>query len=229
MENTDYLAFRAVAEGGWLRGKEILDVGCGGGRSSRFLKELGNEVTGIDVNPGMIELARKHDSGGRYFEVEAGASGLPFADESFDAIFSSWVLLEEARPERIVSLMRECCRILRAGGVGVIVTNTESFYGGEWLSCRVDFQENKGPLRSGQEVRAMLMPEGISVSDFFWSDEDYRDFFASAGLTVVAHDLPLGRVDEPLSWRDEVHTAPFSVYRVGKGIPAEGEEEQVTR
>ena len=44
---------------GDLRGKAILDVGCGEGEDSILLASLGARVTGLDVSPGAIELARK--------------------------------------------------------------------------------------------------------------------------------------------------------------------------
>jgi 2-polyprenyl-3-methyl-5-hydroxy-6-metoxy-1,4-benzoquinol methylase len=41
------------------RGKRILDVGCGDGENSVLLAKLGARVTGLDVSPGAIEMARR--------------------------------------------------------------------------------------------------------------------------------------------------------------------------
>ena len=43
-----------------LSGRRVLDVGCGGGLLSESLARAGAEVTGIDLAPGMIEVARLH-------------------------------------------------------------------------------------------------------------------------------------------------------------------------
>jgi 2-polyprenyl-6-hydroxyphenyl methylase / 3-demethylubiquinone-9 3-methyltransferase len=43
-----------------LAGRRILDVGCGGGLLSEGLARAGAEVTGIDLAPGMVEVARLH-------------------------------------------------------------------------------------------------------------------------------------------------------------------------
>jgi 2-polyprenyl-3-methyl-5-hydroxy-6-metoxy-1,4-benzoquinol methylase len=44
---------------GDLRGRSVLDVGCGEGRSSALLAKLGATVMGIDISPGSIEVARR--------------------------------------------------------------------------------------------------------------------------------------------------------------------------
>src|SRR6266481_763873 len=44
---------------GDLRGKNILDVGCGEGEDAMILAMLGAQVTGLDVSPGAIALARQ--------------------------------------------------------------------------------------------------------------------------------------------------------------------------
>ncbi len=43
-----------------LAGRRVLDVGCGGGLLTESLARAGAEVTGIDLAPGMIEVARLH-------------------------------------------------------------------------------------------------------------------------------------------------------------------------
>ena len=98
-------------------------------------------------------------------------------------------------------------------GVAFVVTNTPDFYAGHWVSCDVNFPENEAPLRSGQPVRARLMPEGVIVNDTFWSDEDYRDTFAKTGLTVVGAQRPLADADET-GWLDESRMAPYVVYEL---------------
>src|ERR1700759_173831 len=51
---------RFVAERAKLAGARVLDVGCGGGLLCEALASAGAQVTGIDLAPGMIEVARLH-------------------------------------------------------------------------------------------------------------------------------------------------------------------------
>src|SRR5262245_61895921 len=51
---------RFVAERARLSGAKVLDVGCGGGLLCEAMARAGATVTGIDLAPGMIEVARLH-------------------------------------------------------------------------------------------------------------------------------------------------------------------------
>jgi len=64
--------------------RQVLDLGCGSGEHTRFLKSLGCDVTGVDASPSQLEAARTADPGGRYVQaslmelgstIEAGQGG----------------------------------------------------------------------------------------------------------------------------------------------------------
>ena len=54
--------------------RRMLDLGCGSGEHTRFLKAMGFEATGVDASPSQLEAARSADPGGRY--VQAGLTDL---------------------------------------------------------------------------------------------------------------------------------------------------------
>jgi SAM-dependent methyltransferase len=60
--NTYYLAYRDLPEiiSTHVTGNRAIDFGCGTGRSARFLKQLGFNVTGIDISADMLANARKN-------------------------------------------------------------------------------------------------------------------------------------------------------------------------
>jgi SAM-dependent methyltransferase len=211
MNNTDYLAFRCIEDMDILKGMHVLDLGCGSGRSTRFLWELGNTAVGIDTNETMINAAIEQDTDGTYLHVNKNES-LPFGDKTFDAMFSSWMILEMGSGDDIVRLLKECNRLLKPNSIAIIITNTPEFYQGKWLSCNVDHPQNKPPLRSGQQVRVTLLPEEIELYDYFWSDADYQGFFHEAGFLLVSTHHPLGRHGDPYPWMDELRVAPYVIY-----------------
>jgi SAM-dependent methyltransferase len=98
-----------------LAGKDVLEVGCGTGVHARLLAEAGANVTAIDLTPTAVELTRRRlELHGLAADVrEADAQELPFADASFDFVWSWGVVHHSADTERVLA---EIARVLRPGG-----------------------------------------------------------------------------------------------------------------
>jgi SAM-dependent methyltransferase len=92
-------------------GRATLDLGCGEGRFARALAADGHRMTGVDVAPELVQLARRADPGGAY-EV-ADAEALPFADGVFDLVVAFNVLSCVGNLE---PALVEAARVLAAGG-----------------------------------------------------------------------------------------------------------------
>lgn len=91
--------------------KKVLDLGCGTGALSYVLQELGLEVTGVDPSSGMLIQARKKLKGTpvELVKIHPGKK-MPFKDNSFDLVISSYVIHGLKAKER-EELYRELCRI----------------------------------------------------------------------------------------------------------------------
>jgi 2-polyprenyl-6-hydroxyphenyl methylase/3-demethylubiquinone-9 3-methyltransferase len=122
--NRPRLAFYldALAE---LRGRLVLDAGCGGGLVARTLTEAGAEVVGIDRSHGSLRVARRATGPaplrrgsppappGRFHPVRGQLERLPFADGAFDAVVAADVL--EHVPD-LPAAVGEIARVLAPGG-----------------------------------------------------------------------------------------------------------------
>ncbi|MFH0820815.1 MAG: class I SAM-dependent methyltransferase [Candidatus Peregrinibacteria bacterium] len=98
------------------KSKNVLDAGAGTGRLSLKLMNEGAHVTALDVSPDMLtRLKRKCPSA---TIVEGDVEAMPFADESFDMVFSSLTLVHL---KKIEPFLDECYRVLSDGGTAVIV------------------------------------------------------------------------------------------------------------
>jgi SAM-dependent methyltransferase len=96
---------------GDVGGRRVLDVGCGGGQTTRWLAERGADVVGFDLSAEQLRLARAM-GGARV--VRADAEALPFADGTFDLACSAYGALPFVADSARV--MREVARVLRPGG-----------------------------------------------------------------------------------------------------------------
>lgn len=91
-------------------GARVLDAGCGSGRLLDELVRYGWRVSGLDMNPDSVEIAR----GRGHEDVHQGVvESLPWEDETFDLI-TSLDVIEHTADDRVS--LRELRRVLRADG-----------------------------------------------------------------------------------------------------------------
>ncbi len=104
-------------------GGRVLDVGCGPGHlPNRLARDHGLEVTGLDLDPAMIERARANAERAVTAErhptfVAGGVAALPFPDASFDVVVSTLSMHHWADA---TTGLAEIGRVLRPGGRALI-------------------------------------------------------------------------------------------------------------
>tara|TARA_Y100000310_G_C20626590_1_gene786273 strand:+ start:753 stop:1418 length:666 start_codon:yes stop_codon:yes gene_type:complete len=98
----------------YFKGK-ILDLGCGGGRTTKYLSDAGYDVIGVDNAKKMVDKA-KENSPNTHFEV-GDACNLHFKDNSFEVVFFSFNGLDYVYPlKNRIAALKEICRVLKRGG-----------------------------------------------------------------------------------------------------------------
>ncbi len=101
-----------------MKGKRMLDVGCGWGRYAQCFVDLGLIYTGIDLSPRMIEIAQRSNLGLIFKEMSFRK--IDFPDESFEGLWSCCSLGFEPK-RNMQAVLREMSRILVPGGLLYIV------------------------------------------------------------------------------------------------------------
>src|SRR5690606_18713791 len=103
-----------------LRGKRILEVGAGTGRDSFYMSQDGATLVLLDYSMNSLKIIRKDlPADSPIAAVGGDAFGLPFPDETFDAIFHQG-LLEHFREPEARKLLEENVRVLKTGGLLVV-------------------------------------------------------------------------------------------------------------
>ena len=162
-----------LLEGSDIRNLRVLDVGCGLGAIDLLLVQShgAGHVTGIDLEPELIQKARARVAQAglspqiELIQVLPGA--LPFADASFDVVFSKDSLVQI--PDKS-ALFREVRRVLVPGG---------RFIASDWL------RGGRGPY--SPEMLEYFRLEGITYN--MASAEETRAALTHAGFSsVVMHD-----------------------------------------
>ena len=94
-------------------GGVVADLGCGPGRITAHLSDLGLDVFGVDLSPGMITVARASHPGLRF--VVGTITDLPIADASLAGAVA-WYSIIHTPPEHLPIVFAEFARVLAPGG-----------------------------------------------------------------------------------------------------------------
>ncbi len=98
---------------GDVAGLRVLDAGCGSGPLAEALRDRGADVSGFDLSPAMVDLARARLGEDTDLRVADLGAPLPYADDAFDLVVASLAL---HYVEDWASTLGELRRVLRPGG-----------------------------------------------------------------------------------------------------------------
>jgi ubiquinone/menaquinone biosynthesis C-methylase UbiE len=105
-------------------GEKIIDIACGQGFFSRELAKVGAVVTGIDVSPELIKIARERAAGLKIKFTAAPADKIPVASGEFDKAI---IILALQDIESLSGVIGETARVLKPGRELFIVINHPAF------------------------------------------------------------------------------------------------------
>jgi len=159
----------AIAMAALLDLGDVLDVGSGDGAAAAVFAPYCRSLTCVDNNPSRVEVAARRMQAYPHARAQAAdAHQLPFADASFDVVLVLHTLTYTEHPARA---LRECARVLRAGGKLVIL-------------CLDQHQHHAVTERHG-ELHAGFSPNAV------------RKLLTGAGLKVLTADIACREARKP--------------------------------
>ena len=121
-----------------LRGKKLLDAGCGTGWFSKAASERGALVTSMDLGENLLGKVKEKCNS---TTVVGSILDIPFPDNSFDVVISSEVIEHTVDPQRAISEMH---RVLKPGGLMVVTTPNKLWYFSVWIANALKLRPYQG-------------------------------------------------------------------------------------
>jgi SAM-dependent methyltransferase len=213
IDRTTYeIGFTAVADIlGNLAGKRYLDYGSGAGRSTAFLLSLGAEsVIGTDHNAAMIEVARaRHLPRAEFALIDTsradGFGRIPQPNEAFDGALCANVFVEIRTFEALMGACSEVARVLRPGGVFVVMSTNPAAFGHAFRNFSYTVPT---AFTGGATATCTITSDtgAFDVEDTYWDESDYVNAMHESGLVVTAVCYPTPA--EPDAWETAERTVP---------------------
>lgn len=147
---------------------KILDMGCGEGRFLRKFIDWGANpvnLSGIDINEGIIELARDLCAPGIDFTI-GGGDCMPYADQSFDIIINVGVLQCIMNNDLFGAVAQECMRVLRDDGIMITCNITENALPKFFAAALVDHMRGVGK----NDLETMFQGCAVNFENFPLND-----------------------------------------------------------
>lgn len=161
----------AIVDGVGIRpGDEVLDVACGTGNAAIRAALAGGTVTGLDLTPELFGAARRRaaEAQAEVRWIEGDAEALPFEDESFDVVISTFGVMFAPRHQVAAA---EMARVLRAGGrIGLATWTPDGTVGRLFLTVSAHLPPPPDiaspPIRWGVEahVEELFGRQGIELA-----------------------------------------------------------------
>ena len=186
--------FRSHFSADGLKKLHFLEMGCGAGANLAWLAEKGVMVSGVDISPTALKLARQRLSrlgvGDRIGELlESSVDQVPFEDGVCDGIVEACVFQHLAREER-KKTFREVGRLLKPGGIFV----------GYMLDVGHTVFQDKQSEQLKEDPGTLILTDGsskihltnIGLSHFFRREEilDLLGGFSTVDPLLTTYELP---------------------------------------
>lgn len=153
-----------------MRGKKVIDIGCGAGRDAVLFMKHNFDYIGIDASAGMLREARKRVRGGKFVKMDFYE--LKFSPSVFDGFWAAASILHIPK-SKVTKVLCNIRQILKPGGIG-------------FISLKEKRSLDEGVVRESRH-------DGIQRYFSFYRKGEFLRFLKAANFKVVkSHTLKEG-------------------------------------
>jgi len=174
------LSLRAYETAGLSNSSIMLGLGCNDEVYGMMLKEFfsfAGDIVGLDLNGEALSKAKSYNTGAYSIFINASATAMPFADETFSTVYANGVIPDI--PD-VFSALAEARRVIRPGGQFFCTVRTEKFRQGYVLArilTKIGFSWGGEYYKERMDKRCTAIHVSITY-------DDWVSFFDQAGFKI---------------------------------------------
>lgn len=186
--STDSVFPRILKLIGEVKNKRILDYGCGEGRLSRVLYNLGSNVCAFDISESMIKKARDKNNNRNIIYTSNSNSLDVFRNSYYDFVILFMVLIT-INENNLGQVIDRIYRILKKKGKAIFVnTNTDTLghrFEGFYSEIEEENRKEGNPYKT-----FILTSKGIlEVVDYYYSVTFLRELYLQFGFEIIHEEI----------------------------------------
>lgn len=211
---------------GDLKGKTVLDAGCGNGYLLKRMAKTAKKIFGVDLTEKFIELAKNRDNP-KNVEFSVGDIEKPrFSENTFDVVLCNMVIMDIEKPQVVI---KEIGRILKKKGLLVISLIHPCFENPPRTYSIFEEKDGK-KIRIGRVVQRyfdtglvidenQIVDKGELYQHYHYMISDYLNAFSRAKLYLEEASEPNGNEIFKITGFDQGmydHTPTFIIFKLRK-------------
>ncbi len=202
---------------GEIGGKRILDYGCGSGKFSRRMRDLGALVTAVDVSLNAVERAKQIDRDNIDYRVIENDDLSFLRKGSIDEAIATFVFCTMQQDSQIKNIIQQIYEKLNPKGYLTILEPHPESLGYEFVSMK---RERPREAKSGTPIKVQLTGMNTPFYDYWRSINDYVRILDDTGFKVETIKEPVvENCPNETFWKDERIQPPLLIVRAKKVLP----------
>jgi ubiquinone/menaquinone biosynthesis C-methylase UbiE len=193
-----------------IKDKKLLDIGIGGGRTTKFLLQISKNYTGIDYSPASIETAKRKHPAAALYCCDARDLGR-FDDKEFDLVLFSLNGIDYVNHEDRIRTLQEIHRVLKGGGFLIFSAHNRHYRNFNKLPWQEESAFNLNYLKSCVSTIAYLFRHLTMKKHELYAD-DYAIINDSAhAFSLLTYYITIDKQREQLSRIGFVETESYDM------------------